>query len=58
MKEKADFFEVNQLLNQVEKQHEELRRVNGEAEPYQHFTKQKHITVYTCDKKAMKFWEE
>ncbi|WP_375091266.1 hypothetical protein ACDZ29_27965 (plasmid) [Peribacillus sp. RS7] len=57
-KEKADFLEVNKLLNRVEKQHEELRKITGEGEPYQHLKKQKHVTVYTNDKKAMKFWEE
>lgn len=57
-KEKADFLELNKLLNRVEKQHEELRKVTGEGEPYQHLTKQKHVTVYTDDKKAMKFWKE
>jgi hypothetical protein len=57
-KEKADFLEVNELLNRVEKQHEELRKLTGEGEPYQHLTKQKQVTVYTDDKKAMKFWEE
>lgn len=57
-KEKADFLEVNELLNRVEKQHEELRKLNGEGEPYQHLTKQKHVTVYIDDKKAMNFWEE
>ncbi|MGM0890640.1 MAG: hypothetical protein ACQEW5_27855 [Bacillota bacterium] len=57
-KEKADFLELNKLLNRVEKQHEELRKVAGEGKPYQHLTKQKHVTVYTSDKKAMKFWEE
>ncbi|MED3692334.1 hypothetical protein P4534_26775 [Peribacillus butanolivorans] len=41
-KEKADFLEVNELLNRVEKQHEELRKVTGEGETYQHLTKQKH----------------
>jgi hypothetical protein len=56
--EKADFFEVNKLLNRVEKQHEELRKVNGEGDPYKHLTKQKHVTVYTNDQKAMKFWKE
>jgi hypothetical protein len=56
-KEKADFLEVNELLNRVKKQHEELQ-ITGEDEPYQHLTKQKHVTVYTDDKKAMKFWEE
>ncbi|MGE7685967.1 hypothetical protein [Peribacillus simplex] len=33
-KEKADFLEVNELLNRVEKQHEELRKITGEDEPY------------------------
>lgn len=31
-KEKADFLEVNELLNRVEKQHEELRKLTGEGE--------------------------
>ncbi|ULM99895.1 hypothetical protein L8956_26560 (plasmid) [Peribacillus frigoritolerans] len=57
-KENVDFLEVNMLLNRVEKQHEELRKVTGEGEPYKHLAKQKHVTVYTDDKKAMKFWEE
>ncbi|EFZ1983315.1 hypothetical protein BO063_003022 [Shigella flexneri] len=57
-KEKTDFLELNKLLNRVEKQHEELRKITGEGETYQHLTKQKHVTVYTNDKKAMKFWEE
>ncbi|ECO1678042.1 hypothetical protein [Peribacillus frigoritolerans] len=57
-KEKADFLEVNKLLNRVEKQHEELRKMKGEAEPYKHLTQGKYVTVYTNDKKAMKFWEE
>ncbi|MGG0845511.1 hypothetical protein [Peribacillus simplex] len=57
-KEKAGFLELNKLLNRVEEQQEELRKVTGEGEPYQHLTKQKHVTVYTDDKKAMKFWEE
>ncbi|WP_057915936.1 hypothetical protein [Peribacillus muralis] len=57
-KEKTDFLEVNELLNRIEKQHEELRKITGEGEPYQHLMKQKHVTVYTNDKKAMKFWGE
>ncbi|MCP1495291.1 hypothetical protein J2Y73_005457 [Peribacillus frigoritolerans] len=57
-KENVDFLEVNKLLNRVEKQHEELRKVTGEGEPYQDLTKQKHVTVYTDDKKTMKFWGE
>ncbi|MGE6720665.1 hypothetical protein ACQKGD_25425 [Peribacillus frigoritolerans] len=57
-KEKADFLELNKLLNRVEKQQEELRKETGEGETYQHLTKQKHVTVYTDDKKAMKFLEE
>ncbi|MFE0507135.1 hypothetical protein ACWF7H_20270 [Peribacillus butanolivorans] len=57
-KEKADFLEVNKLLNRVEKQHEELPKMKGEGEPYKHLTKGKCVTVYTNDKKAMKFWEE
>jgi hypothetical protein len=57
-KEKADFLELNKLLNRVEKQHEELRKITGEGQPYQHLMKQKHVTVYTDDKKATKFWEE
>ncbi|MBK5446317.1 MULTISPECIES: hypothetical protein [unclassified Peribacillus] len=35
----ADFLEVNKLLNRVEKQHEELRKVNEEGEPYKHLAK-------------------
>ncbi|MDQ0271133.1 hypothetical protein [Cytobacillus purgationiresistens] len=56
--EKADFLEVNELLNRIEKQDEMLRKMKGEGEPYKHLTKGKYVTVYTNDKKAMKFWEE
>ena len=50
--------ELNEMLDRIEKQHETLRKAKGEEAPYKHLAKQDKVTVYTNDKKAMKFWEE
>lgn len=50
--------ELNEMLNRIEKQDATLRKLKGEGEPYKELSKGKNVTVYTNDKKAMKFWEE
>ena len=50
--------ELNQMLNRIEKQHDTLRKSNGEKDQYKHLEKTDVIKVHTNDKQAMKFWEE
>lgn len=50
--------ELNGVLDRIEKQDEMIRKLKCEGESYKHLTKGKYVTVYTNDKKAMKFWEE
>lgn len=44
-------------LDQIEKQHEQLRKAEG-TEQYKDTSKGDRVIVYTNDKQAMKFWEE
>lgn len=57
MNEKEEQEELKKMVNRIKKQHEVLRKEQGE-EQYKHLTKQDWVTVYTNDKQAMKFWEE
>lgn len=50
--------ELNQMLARIEKQHDTLRKSNGEKDQYKHLEKTDVIKVHTNDKQAMKFWEE
>lgn len=50
--------ELNEMLDRIEKQHDILRKLNGEEAEYKHLEKKDTIKVSTNDKQAMKFWEE
>lgn len=57
MNEKEEQEELKKMVNRIKKQHEVLRKEQGD-EQYKHLTTQDRITVYTNDKQGMKFWEE
>ncbi|MGG0381492.1 hypothetical protein ABEY69_00520 [Priestia filamentosa] len=50
--------QLQKQLERIKKQDAELRRARGEKDPYKAEIEDGKITVYTNDKKAMKFWEK
>ncbi|WP_203289386.1 hypothetical protein [Metabacillus sp. cB07] len=57
-KKKSTYQEMKEMLKRIESQDEMIRKMKGEGEQYKDLTKGKKVTIYTNDKKAMKFWEE
>ncbi|RXZ01427.1 hypothetical protein [Fictibacillus sp. S7] len=49
---------LNAHLDRINKQHDTIRKLQDDGGSYKHLDKKDTVTVYTNDKKAMKFWEE